>query len=73
MKIMSIPHPMGMEEMTCGTHEMCGFDVHANQKRPIGRRKAPRIMGGSRSSGMTLPLSLSLRAKRVLVMILEES
>lgn len=33
----------------------------------MGRSTAPRIMGGSRSSGMTRPCFLSLRAKRVLV------
>ena len=67
MKIIRIPHPMGMPEITCGTHVMCGEDVHANQKRPMGRMNAPRIMGGSRSSGMTLPCSSSLRLKRVAV------
>lgn len=61
---------MGMDDRTCGTQVMLGEEVHANQKRPMGRRTAPRIMGGRRSSGITLPCSLSLRAKRVLVMML---
>ena len=49
---------------------MCGLLVHANQKSPIGRMREPRIMGGRRSSGMTLPCFFILRANRVLVIIL---
>lgn len=56
--------------MTCGTQVMFGDEVHANQNSPTGRMTEPSIMGGRRSSGMTLPCFLSLRAKRVFVIIL---
>lgn len=58
---------MGIPARTWGTQVMCGELVHANQKSPMGRMKEPRIMGGRRSSGITLPCFFSLRAKRVLV------
>ncbi len=70
---MRIPQPMGMPARACGTHVMFGDEVQANQKRPIGRRKLPRIMGGRRSSGITRPCFWSFRAKRVLVVHLSRS
>jgi hypothetical protein len=43
-------------------------DAHQpNQKRPMGRRMAPAIIGGSRSSGMALPCFLNARVKFVAV------
>jgi hypothetical protein len=59
---------MGQRDMLLTV--MCGLLVQANQKSPIGKIMDPRIMGGRRSSGMTLPCFFILRAKRVLVMIL---
>jgi len=44
--------------------------VQANQKSPIGKMSEPSIIGGRRSSGMTLPCFFILRANRVLVTIL---
>lgn len=45
-----------------------GDDVQAYQNKPAGSKREPRIIGGRRSSGMTLPsFSLSLRANRVFV------
>ena len=32
---------------------ICGLLVHANRNKPIGRMKLPKIMGGSRASGIT--------------------
>ncbi len=64
-----IPIPRRIPLMTCGTQLMFGFDVQANQKSPIGRMRAPAIIGGNRSSGITLPSSFSFRAKRVFVVM----
>jgi hypothetical protein len=65
-----IPHPIKALEMTCGTHEMFGLEVHANQNRPAGRRMEPAIMGGSLSSGMIFPFLMRLRLKVVLVTVI---
>lgn len=34
---------------------MCGGEVQAQRKRPGGRSREPRIMGGSRVSGVAVP------------------
>lgn len=39
----------------CGQGVMAGQDVQAKRKRPGGRRQPPRIMGGSRVSGVRVP------------------
>lgn len=55
------PAPMKSPDKTCATQLTDKWDVHANQKRPIGRTKAPAIISGSRSSGL---IRLSFAAKR---------
>jgi hypothetical protein len=66
---MIIPAPIGAAEIICGQGVIFGLEVHANQNIPMGSRAPPMIMGRSRSSGMTLPASWYLRAKRVLVRV----
>ena len=39
--------------VTCGMAHIDDEDVHANQKRPMGNKMEPTIMGGRRASGMT--------------------
>ena len=56
-----VPAPMKSPDRTCATQLVDKGDVHANQKRPIGRTKAPTIIGGSRSSGL---IRLPFAAKR---------
>ena len=45
--------PVKTPEMIWGAALMLGEDVHANQKRPMGRITEPIIIGGSRASGRT--------------------
>ena len=46
---------------------MLGWDVQANQNRPMTRTTPPTIMGGSRSSGMTFFALTNLGVKMTLV------
>ena len=46
--------------MIWGQGLMCGEDVLANQKHPMGRSAPPTIMGISLSSGSSFPFFLKL-------------
>lgn len=50
-----MPEPIKMPDIICGTGDIWGEDVQANQKMPAGKMKLPIIIGGSRSSGSTEP------------------
>ena len=84
MNIMTIPAPIGTPATVDEAQWMLGFEVHANQKRPVGRRKDPItrnyqsfihvekqeavLIGGSRSSGITRPCSMNFFLNLVFVM-----
>ena len=55
MKITNMAAPTGIPATTCAGQGVPGCDVQPNQKRPMGRRTAPTIMGGRRRSGTSTP------------------
>ena len=70
MKTRNIPVPTRTPEKTTDGQRMLGVAVHAYQKSPGGIRKAPPIIRGSRSSGLTSPWrAATLHAKVVRVYV----
>jgi hypothetical protein len=83
MKINIIPLPINAPETTCGAQWILGSEVQANQNNPdnllsqkslvycrhlpIGSKIDPTIIGGSRSSGLSLCVAFQRFAYHVLL------